>query len=373
MLRYLLFAPLLYLFACGQEIAAPDDSATPAVEIPASDSLPGLPAVPSAIDIWIHPALPFNSMVLVTDKSGARSYNAEDGNPVAELSAAPIGAAAVGYFGAGPQAVGVLVAHIADEQAVRLFEIDNVSRRFKPIEGRIPVRGEVRDICIGAGDGGNLRLHILQKADLFRYDLALEAGQISASGSPAIRLDNDIGACVIDIVTGNLFLASEGDIFAFDMAGEAIESFVSLGFSRAPGLGLIIQNTEDPASPRRSAVVAADISTGAFHFYDATDGHALGAVKMAATDELAGVETIFNFSVSGSNLGGLYRNGAIIVATNPTGENAVASLRFAPTASAFNALSLPLGTPFDPRGSVPNPDADSEDLEFLIPTTFQPE
>ncbi|WP_375205705.1 hypothetical protein [Hyphococcus sp.] len=361
--------------ACERKTEAPapaEPDITQAAEAPASDVLPGLPGAATGIAFWDHPTLSFNSTMIVATEDGIVAYNMEDGNEVARLDGFNTDGVASGYFGLGARAAGFIVFLDADENAFRFRGIDNESRAFLPLDGGPQLRGAVRDFCTGRSLGADASsLFVIQRGKIQVFNLAASDAGVVLESEATIDTPDNIITCAVDI-DGRLLAASDnGDIyrvagddaFTAPMAQAAIKQSGALAVISAQ----VPSEDEDEAPSLTGQILFADLSNGALHVFESVTGKALGAVKITATDELAGVDSAEAFGATGGNLGGLYRNGAVVFGV-AGGESGPAAA-IAPTSSVRNALSIEVGEPVSERGEA----RVVEDGDLVIEPSFTPQ
>ena len=359
---------LIALAACGREIdetageaptAAPE---TDFIEVPASDSLPGLAATPTGVAFWRHPSLAFNSMMIVAGADGVGGYNIEDGVEIWRIAGVEAGGVAVSYLGRGPAARGLVAVYDQSESVFSLYAVNNATRAFSPIAGEIPVRGNVRGFCFGrAIEASEPALHIVQRGKLTTYAITAEDTFVTARAGGAEKINDKITACAVD-VDGSVLLAGGGKIErVVGNAGVAIAN----GAPATPAAMNVVLTTGDDETPIVGVIAALDGETGALHLFDRNDGAGLGAIRISATDELEAVTAATSMGATSANLGALYRNGAIALGVG--GE--APSVRLIPAGALFNAVGVAEGDAVNPRGEL----ADDSDGGLIIDIGYKPE
>ncbi|MEO1241840.1 MAG: hypothetical protein AAFX54_08025 [Pseudomonadota bacterium] len=363
---------LLLLAACGQNTDTPPSSdAVPVqpIAVAAADQLTGLDAPATGIAFWTHPNVAFNSLMIVAGENGVASFNIEDGNEVSRIPGFNADGAAIGYIGFGPQARGLLAYFDANAGAMKIHEIDNAARSFKPVTGDIPIRGAVRGFCFGrAVDAEGPTLVVLQKGELTRYAFRLENATLTAKASVSETAPDDIISCAIDGEDGAVFIAREnGAVHRIGADGHGA-LFASAAAEQPGDLAVLLSEvTTNETSSVNGQVILLDKSNGAMHAFNRDDGAPLGAVTVGEAFEIEAVNSADVMGVAGANLGALYRNGAI--ALGLTGDAGAGVIRLIPANGLINALGTADGTPLSPRGSMPQSDDDG----LLIRTNIQPE
>ncbi len=363
---------LLALSACGQESDTPpaNDEAIVApvvVAVAAADQLTGFSADVTGIDFWTHPNVAFNSLMVVATEDGINSYNMEDGSEVSAIPGVSAKGAAISYIGFGPRARGLLAYFDTTANAFSIFEIDNVTRNFKPVTGDIAVRGSVRGFCFGRGmDQEGPTLAILQRGEITQYQFRLDNATLTASANVKETAPDDVVSCAIDGVDGTIFVAREngalhriggdgpGALFAKSM----IDAVGDISVMSATNLG------EDGIT-FSGQILMLDKSNAEIHAIDRADGSHLGKITIGEAFEIDAVEASNVMGAISANLGALYRNGAIALSL----ADAESAIRVIPANGLFNALDLPDGEVLNPRGIIAEP----EDDTLLIRTNIQPE
>ncbi len=368
----LALSALAFLAACERQAVEPDAPA-PAVpviaaDVTVSDELPGLSAPATGITFWDHPALAFNSLLIVASDNGIVSYNVEDGNEVSRIPGIRAKGAAVSYIGHGSLAAGVLAIFDVDDSAFKFYGVGNASRAFQPVEGGPVIRGNVRGFCFGrAVDGDAPALFVVQKSKLSIFNFEKAAGGLVAAGETALQMPDDIAACTVDI-DGVVLAASESGAIFRVVGGDSFSApFARAEISNAGEMAVLaFESTEDDEVSVHGQIMLLDRDTGALHLFDRSDGQALGVISVTASDELEGVSAASAMGATAGNLGGLYRNGVIALGVDGADSPAI---RLAPVNGVMNALSLPDGDPISPRGAVPA----IEDDALIIELDFQPQ
>jgi len=370
----LCLSAILLLAACGQDGGTPapieeaDAAPVEITPVPASDSLPALASTPTGIALWTHPTLSFNGMLIVATANGVIGYSIEDGVEVATVAGVDAHGAAVSYLGTGPAARGLMVYFDRETSAFAVYNIDNVSREFQRLDVNIPVRGKVQGFCFGRAASATPALHVVQTGKLTSYEFDAAEASITAKAGVTVDAPDNLVSCAVDSVDGAVFLASDnGDIYRFH-DGEGFDTaFAKARLSMPGGLSVISSGAAADATPSVLGRIAlVDQANGAIHLFDREDGHALGAVRISATDELEGVMAATVMGATGANMGGLYRSGVIALGV----DGPAPSVRLIPANGLFNALMIEAGEALNPRGEILRTD---EDNGLLFETGFTPQ
>ena len=347
----------LALVACEQGVTPePTEPEIPAIDaaVTISDQLPNLEAPATGITFWEHPTLPFNGMMIVTSAIGAVTYNIEDGNEVGRAPGVNLSGAAVSYAGYGPQAAGILATLDIDENLFRFYGISNTARTLLPIEGGPVMRGNVRGFCFGRSQEASApTLFVVQNSKLSIFNF--EAVDQGLAGGDVIEIEiaDNLTGCTIDADGVVMLNTEDGNVFRL-AAGETPQTpFASLVVDDAGDFELAVGT--DEAGAFTGIGLLLNKIDGALHVFDRNDGRTIGVVTVAANQDLDGVTSADVMGMSTSNLGGLYRNGAIAFGTE--GEEGPV-IRLIPLNGVLNALSLTLDEPLRPRGTEPEADND---------------
>jgi hypothetical protein len=365
-----LLAGMLALAGCGREADAPAPEPTAPVGVAASDET-SLATPANGLAFWMHPNVAFNSLLIAASADRLAAYNIEDGAAVSSVPGVNVSGIAVSYLGFGPTATGVVAAFQPDEGGFAFYRIDNGARNFAPLASKLDIRGAVRGFCFGRGDGVETpSLYVVQRGKILVFNFEEQDGGLAPAANIAMDAPNDLAACAVDSDGALLTASTAGAIFRLDGEDSFKAPFARAQISEVGGLAVIAATApegdtpegEEPAAYGQIALL--DKSTGTVHLFDPTDGHAIGAVTIQATDEIEGVALAAAMGATGANLGGLYRNGLIALSTD-----GAAVVRIIPLNGVANALAFPVGAPVNPRGLV----APAEDDGLQIKTTFQPE
>ena len=351
-------ASILFIAACGEQASAPASPEVSrqleAVGVNASDAIADLAAAPTGIDFWTHPNVAFNSLIITASADGLTSYNVEDGAEVSSVPGLALDGVAVSYIGFGPVAAGVAVTFDESESAFRFYGIDNVSRLFLPLPGGPAIRGALRGFCMGrAVASPDPTLFVVQRGELSVYNVSPamngdDAG-ITIAGETRLTLPESITTCAVG-ADGIVYVAADnGEIFRID-GDNAFAAPFAISSSGAPAdMEFLGAGSEDSAPSVSGQIAVLDGESGIVEFFDAGDGHALGAVRVTATFDIDAVATATAMGASGANLGGLYRDGAIALSVG----DETPALRLIPTSGVANALALTALPPANPRGNAP--------------------
>ena len=365
---------LSLLAACSQENQSEAPAPTP-VEISnvlASDELTGIGTPANGIAFWSHPNVAFNSLIVVATTDGLASYNVEDRSEVSRVPGLNAQGAGVSYFGFGPQADGIVATFDQDAGAFTLYSIDNIGRTFSPLSGGPAVRGAIRGFCFGRAQTSDApSLFIIQKGELQVYNFTRDANDpdtVITASQALIETPDNLVSCAVD---GNgivITAADDGSIYRLDSDQSFASPFAVANVTDAGTIAVIdaaaptVSEPGDVESGDSGQLALLDEATGAIHLFSAEDGHFMGAVKIAQTDEIDGVDGATSMGANGANFGGLYRDGVIAI-----GLSDFDTLRLIPMNGVSNALVFETGEPVNPRGLAPV----VEDNDLIINPTIK--
>lgn len=361
---------LFVLSACGQENDAPatlEAEVVAPIAVAAADQLTEINGPVTGIGFWTHPNVAFSSLLIIAGENGVTSYNIEDGSEVSTIPSVSAVGAAVSYIGNGPRARGLLAYYDRDASAFSIFEIDNITRNFKPVTGDIAIRGNVRGFCFGRGvDADGPTLAVLQKGELTQYEFSLDNATLTASASAKETAPDDVVSCAIDGVDGSIFVAREnGAVHRLGTDGPG-ELFAKSTIDAVGDIAVLsATNVAEDGFSYSGQVVVLDKTNATMHAFDRADGSLLGKITIGEAFEIEAVTGANVMGAVSANLGALYRNGAIALSLSD-GDSAV---RLIPANGLINALGLPDGDALSPRGIIAEP----EESDLLIRTTIQPE
>lgn len=336
-------------------------------EAPVSDELPGLPAPATGIAFWDHPTLSFNSTMIVATSNGVIAYSMEDGNEVSRIDGFEASGVATGYLGYGAAAAGFVAFLDAEENAFKFYGIDNASRAFLPLAPGPAIRRPVRSFCLGRSASASApSLYVIQRGGVQAFNLAAATDGVRVENETFIETPGNLVSCAVG-GGGELFVGDDsGGIFK--LAGDnAFKTPFARTNALNNSLNYLSARRDETASDLENQLVVADLSSGVVHFLNEATGASIGSVKIVATDDLPGVDSAETFSLTGGNLGGLYRNGVAAFGVAAGSDGPV--IRIAPVSSLKNALSLNVGEPVSPRGENPSDSGDT----LIIPIEIQTE
>lgn len=378
LIAFFLAAALVLIAACERKPSEPSSNAggpvSPAatqaasvsVSAPVSDELPGLPAPATGIAFWDHPTLSFNGVMIVATDAGIISYSMEDGAEVSRIDGFKADGVATGYLGLGAKSAGFIAFLDSEESAFRFYGVDNASRAFLPLDPGPAIRGAVRGFCLGRGAGATApSLFVIQKGEIQVFNLAASAGGVKVESEAHLDAPDNLVSCTVDIDGVLLAAADDGDIYKLDGDHGFTAPFARTAVSGPGGLAILAAAKEDDPMAVSGLILLAGLAKGEIHVFNRETGAALGAVTLAATDDLPAVGAADVFAATGANLGALYRNGVLAFGVAEGEDGPV--IRIAPASTIKNALSLPMGEPASPRGMAPE-----AENSLIIPIVINP-
>lgn len=371
-------ASLVFVAACERTPSTVEVApATPEeiIEISVSDELPDLASPPSGILFWSHPALAFNSLLIVADDIGLASYNIEDGNPVDTLPGLSVGKASITYFGFGAHAIGAVITANQSENRLDVTAIDNASRVFIPLAGGPELRGNVRGLCSGraptisAPTISEPTVFVVQRDGIQFFTLEAVENGVEVLASGIIEGPDDLVACAIDQDGSLLALNEQGQVFRIDNETAFSQPIISSGVTQSAGLTVLTTTSPgDGGATLKSQIIIADANSNTLHVFDRDSGERLGVIRAIGEDSEIIPGALTTFGTTNGNLGALYRGGAIGFGYAPS-DTLAPLVRLAPTSAVSNALNLEEGDAISPRGTAPT----NSENDLKIDTTFSPQ
>ncbi|MEQ8178909.1 MAG: hypothetical protein RIA10_11315 [Amphiplicatus sp.] len=355
-MRHLSFSvAFLALAACGRDSQPQQDREllqSPAVEVAAVDQFGPVTGAVKGIAMWSHPTLPFNGLVIAAGEAGLVAWNIEDGTEVARNDRSPLEGVSVAYLGNGTQAQGYAAARTAGGEAdYTFYAIDNVSREFNLLStASFGKRHEGRGFCLG-GNGDALVLHEMTQTGWRSTSIAINLGGLAFS-EPATTGAHKGGFthCAVDELSGAIIaLSAVGEVYRIENSSPTL--LVSTGVSNPAGIGLALNGLADetPEDQCCGQIAVLDGANAVIHLFDREDGHALGAVRMAASFDVEAVASASALGMGYGNFGAVYRDGLVALAT----EDQDSAIRLAPFNGVMDALAQPLGETANPRDLAP--------------------
>lgn len=319
---------------------APEASteAAPA-EVGAADAYGATGDVVNDVAFWTHPGVAFESLVLTANDAAVEAFAVETGARAFSVAG---GADAIEVFYAEAASPGYLVA--AGDGVYRLFAVAADGKSAAP-QGLFDAAAEQPRFCIKGGTDPVL----YEIAGGIISSRALKTDASEAGLGAPIKLGDAAGAiaCHVDPLSENVIvISSDGAIKRIDPATGAVFG-IALPADLSPTSSSLAAGRTETGDPVIH-VALLDGGTGSISLFDASDGHALGAVRVKATFDLDAVEAATRIEIGSANFGGVYRDGALAVVTSGAG----APVRLVPWNGVMGALSLP--APAVPNPRMPN-------------------
>lgn len=356
---------LLALAACERgekpESAGPAAPAIEVREVAAADAYGPAGDAVNAVALWSHPSINFQGLVIAATASGLKSYDLESGEPVSATSDTGATGAVGVFYGQGAPAQGYALATHGAGYVVRA--IDNETRAFSAVDVEMgaPASGA---FCVGRQDDAPALYEIGATGLNFRQ-IDILADRI-AIGDPQPVSAQQGRFCHVDDRDGAIFTVGEdGAIRRIDpKTGESFGLAMIEGTS-IDSSAILLSTNEGTERRQGGAIAILDGKSGVIRVIDLVDGHALGAVRIKSTFDLAAVSSATAIAAGYGNYGGVYRDGALAVVASASDQ---APIRLVPWNGVLGALQLPLGVTVDPR--APSPEVEEEsviDIEFIEP------
>ena len=361
---------MLTALACEQqtkntqtpETSQASQPSTHSLSVTVSDELP-LPSPATGIAFWDHPTLSFNSPIIVASENGLTAYTIEDGSEAARLDAVTLSTIAVSYAGYGPDAIGIVAGHNKSNNALSFVGIDNISRQFIPLAGEFETAGDVRGICFGRNPSiPEPTAFVIKPGEIQFTSIVPTQGGVTFQGDGRFETPDNIIACTVDTNGVLIALDNEGSLYRLDETGGFSAPLARTGVKDAAGLGIISSSRgEAPKVLTEGQIIV--VKNNNLVVTDHRAGTPLGTVTVNVEDLPSRFMTSTLMAASASNLGALYRNGAlgftVITDDGP-------ALHVVPVNNLLNELDLPAGEPINPRGALPDSDTD----QLIIKTNF---
>ncbi len=355
-------APLMFVailvVACGRKGASPEPEPNlPTAEVAAADAFGASGEMVSDVAFWSHPSVAFESLLLSAGEAGLRADRIETGDAIFEIPGRS-DAIEVVYAGVGPSATGYLL--VSGDGAMRLFRIHQDGAGFDPV-ALANAAFSASAFC--AGGGAAPKVYEIDAGKLSVRALTIVADGAELGAARAIAAAEGATACHVDPLTQAVILVSrDGAIRRVDPANGA--SFgIALPDRLAPVSSALAIGRDETGAPVIQ-VALLDGPSATISLFDASDGHALGAVRIKATFDLGAVVTASRIAIGAANYGGVYRDGALAVVTSGDG----APVRLVPWNGVMGALSLAVPAVPDPRAPAGDaPEADVISIDVIEP------
>ena len=337
-----------------------------------------LPAPANGIAFWSHPDVPFQGLVIAATPKGVFAHTLE-GDEQSEGQtgdAASINAkgAALAYFpkndkSKNAKATAVFSTFDENNQAFRFFTIDNALREFSEDILSIPYSDNFTQFCLSSNpvnygidiyiiDHDKLTIHTLAQLPDGGFDLGeKEVRQIldlqSCAVAPATK--NRSAQTVYGITkTGNIVRLPSGDTVAkTEIMNGHLAIFSSKKDSENPISGSTIVNQ----------FFVLDEESAKIHILSSDSGALLGIISLEDYNEIKGVTGASSIAAGSGNFGGLYRAGALALASST--DNDEPAIRLTPFLAIARTLNLEVNTPVSLRSIA---EQSGEGLKTIKPT-----
>ena len=370
-MRKLLLAvlPFALLNACDR---ASDDTvaiAPPAVdirEVAAADGYGEEGDVVKDVAFWAHPTVNFASLVLAATDKGLATYNIEYGEPGASAEFENARSVDVAYAGEGAAARGFAIVE-ADGGEFRFYEIDNASMALW-LRPSLVIAGAGDGFCAASGgEAADFTIHRLAGARMVSHDVRVSDAGISSLASTSTTLPGETRHCAVDVRSGAVYgIDAGGALFVVDAPGADARKIAETGIKGAKDIAafaMVSASAGDAPCCTRLAVLSPDEAV--VYLFDGGDGHALGAVKVKATFDLAAVTSASALGAGAGNFGGVFRDGVMALATDEG-----APIRLVAWNGVIDASELELGETISARPAAQP--VEDEDLSVISIEVIEP-
>jgi len=326
-----LMTTLALLAACGRDAPNPvaeQTAAEPQLIAARIATAPTFRHSASDAAVWVDPADPSRSLLLVSGGEGGLEINDLSGARLARIESLEAGYIDVRQNVAADSGAIDLV--IASEQrlgAVQVYALDAASRKVTLISAPLEVHDAVTGLCTYQSSlTGKLYAFIAtDQGQLEQWEIFVAAGKANGRFIRSIAAGKGVAHCVADDTTGSVFF-SEESVGIWQVAAEpesdAARTPVNLVEPRGSlheevkGIGLYRRDGQQPY------LVAADAGLGSYNLYS-LDGTLTGTFRIGGTDsagndlEVGDAEGVTAVSAP---LGKDFPDGAVIVADEDGGN-----------------------------------------------------
>ena len=302
--------------------------------------------VTTDVGFWSHPTLPYNGLLIAAGDAGLASFNIEFGEPIQRLSTRSIVSLDTVYLGVGPEAIAILIASTPNGH-VEAYSFDNLSRQAGTVATASFQLSPATGLCAHAVDNsaqgflianGSARPIALMGNVQGGFNLSIEDG--ASYGENLID-------CAINHFDGEtMFLDANGDLLRIDGDG-SLSVFAATDASKPHSIDLVLSKTEQNETVATYAVL--DASTGTLTLVD-NAGSKFATVSLASSFDYSAAASASGFGIGYGNYGGIYRNGMIAIAGQPTVDGQPSgAISLGPWNGLAEALNRPLNGSVDPR------------------------
>lgn len=335
------FLLLLLVTACGRSEeetttapgsapSATDEQSTPAptqTAVATTDEPIRLPSSATGLAFWSHPTLPFESLIIAATGTGLYSHTLEGQSPATIIDGFTAYGLSIAYRASADDSgymEGILATYDQDNQAFRFFRIQNDNQEFVEDIVSLPWRTGTNSetnpaptaFClINTGDNG-LSLVIYTEQGRATYTLPTNTPTLSRDQLQTSAMDTTITQCVGDHETGEIFsLDQSGALYKnnLDQSPKILRPAGTAsidGKARDIALGHFLVNEE-----RTRSVYMLNAENGVVTIVNAANGETQGAINLGEFSDLSGVAGATRLAVGSDNFGGIYRAGAVALAS----------------------------------------------------------
>lgn len=344
MKRSLAIACAAMIAACGQknapnatQAAVPEPQEAEFRETAVADAFGAPGEEAAALAFWSHPAVPFESRIISAGPQGIAVFRIEDGAETARLPGLAARDLALAYVGVGAEATGIVA--VAADGGFQFYAVeDEGGLRALP---SVAVAREADGVCLGGSDRPDTAtLHRANADGLSSAALSITPVAVAVASERAAAVDGGLIDCAVDERDGSVIgLAADGTLWRISAADGRAAKLGDTGVVDADDIGLLLRE-------EGSLIAILDGANAGIFLFDLEDGHAAGAIRLKSNFDIPGPENAKAMAVGYGNYGGLYRDGAIAIAS--TGDIG-APIRTAPWNGIAIALELSPSASLDPR------------------------
>ncbi len=356
----------------------PVETADKVVSVATTDEPITLDTPATGIAFWEHPSVNYEGMVIAATADGLVAHTLEDRlqvtqTPLFEARALTLTYRATPSTDAPDQAFAAT--YDVDAGEVVLYGINNMSRRFDEII-RLP-QDMPRALCLittprpqGPHGSGELRLITAGADGVTIQSITLPDEGAGISFLQAAPQPDDLSKqpavdCAVDLIAGSVYLLfSDGRISRYD--GDRLSTLVDN--PGADDLALVRFVVSDDDGDREEVLlILLEAETGILTLLNPETGKRQGQVRLGAFDETVGTERANLVAAAPGNFGGIYRFGAVALAS----RGDVPAVRLTPVTALGRALGLSLKDGANTRPGDRSQPADAATVDLpALPDDF---
>ncbi len=374
---FLAILPLAILAACnrandGTGDGPADAIAPPSVEIrevAAADGYGKEGDVVKDVAFWAHPNVNFAGLVLAATDTGLATYNIEFGEPGASAEFENAKAVDVAYVGAGATARGFAIVE-EDGGDLRFYEIDNTSMALW-LRPSLVIAGSGDGFCAGpagvsGGGEADFTIHRLAGERMVSHGVRVSEAGVSSVASTATALPGETRHCAVDVRSGAVYaIDTGGALFVIDAPGATPRKIAETGITDAKDIAAFaMASASESDTPCCTRLAVLSPEDAVVYLFDGADGHALGAVQVKATFDLAAITSATALGAGAGNFGGVFRDGVMALATDVG-----APIRLVAWNGVIDATELELGEGVSARPAQP---VEEEDFSVISIEVIEP-